>query len=86
MNCYRGVTKGCPTVLRIHILNPDPAKNLNLDPDPRHCHINNIDITFLFYAKVTRQVEKESIKAVRRHAAYSSGTGGGPPLPPLPSK
>ena len=49
MNCYRGVTKGCPTVLRIHILNPDPAKNLNLDPDPRHCHIYNVDILTISY-------------------------------------
>ena len=46
MNRYRGVTKGCPTILRIHILNPDPAKNLNLDPDSRNCHIYNVDITF----------------------------------------
>ena len=48
MNCYRGVTKGCPTVLRIHILNPDPAKNLNLDPERHWIRIRILAIFDLF--------------------------------------
>ena len=31
-------------------------------------------------------VEKEHNQAVRRHAPYSRGTGGGPPTPPAPRK
>ena len=31
-------------------------------------------------------MEKELNQAVQRHAAYSRGTGGGPPTPPAPGK
>ena len=31
-------------------------------------------------------MEKEHNQAVRRHTAYSRGTGGGPPTPPVPGK
>ena len=31
-------------------------------------------------------MERENLQAVRRHAAYSRGTGGGPPAPPAPRK
>ena len=36
--------------------------------------------------RVTHQVERENLQAVRRHAAYSRGIGGGPPAPPAPRK